>query len=273
MTGRRAPIVLGLMMAIAASAAAQSVITGVVRDSTGAPIAGAAIAISALNRSTETDAKGAFRLENVLAGMRMLSVRRIGYSPFSRLIAVAEGENAIPPVVLGRVITRLDTVITEEQMLWREDPLLRDMADNMKLGLGHFVLRPQLEKLTAMHVSVVFEQQLGLRVVTDGRGHAWIARNRGVTSFNPECVILEDKTGSTSPPGAECLCYPKVFLDNQPLSIRSNSVPEVNQFLPENLEAIEMYTGAAQTPARYATLNSQCGVIVFHSRKYTRKPR
>jgi hypothetical protein len=205
----------------------------------------------------------------------MLSVRRIGYSPFSKLLAVAEGENAIPPIVLGQVITKLDTVITEEQMLWREDPLLREMADNMKIGLGHFVLRPQLEKLTAMHVSVVFEQQLGLRVVTDGGGHAWVAKRRGISSLKPECVRLEDRTGGTVPGGAECsldLCWPKVYLDNQPLSVVHGSVPEVNQFLPENLEAIEMYDGGAQTPARYSTLDSQCGVVVFHTRKYIRKP-
>jgi hypothetical protein len=255
---------------------AQAVVSGVVRDSTGAAIAGAAVAITALNRSAETDAQGAFRLENVLVGMRMLSVRRIGYSPFSKLIAVAEGENAIPPIVLGQVITKLDTVVTEEQTLWREDPLLREMADNMKIGLGHFVLRPALEKLTGMHVSVVFEQQLGLQVVTDGRGHAWVAKRRGVSSFSTECVRLEDKTGLSLPLGAECsprFCWPKIYLDNQPLSTVRNAIPEINQFLPENLEAIEMYDGGAQTPARYNTLDSQCGVVVFHSRKYLRKGR
>jgi hypothetical protein len=207
--------------------------------------------------------------------MRMIAVRRIGYAPFSRLISVAEGDNALPPIVLRRLAVVLDTVVTEEELLWREDPLLREMADNMKIGLGHFVLRPALEKLTGLHVSAAFEQQLGLRVVKDGSGHAWIAKSRGVSSTRPECVQLEDKSSTMIIPiGAECavnLCWPKVYLDNQPLSIRRNSVPEINQFLPENLEAIEMYVGAAQTPARYNTLDSQCGVVILHSRKYIKK--
>jgi len=269
-SGRFASAIFGALVA-AASASAQSVISGVVRDSTGAPIAGASVAISALNRSAETDARGAFRLENVLVGMRMLSVRRIGYSPFSRLVAVAEGENAIPPIVLGQVITRLDTVVTEEQMLWREDPLLREMADNMKIGLGQFVLRKELEKLTALHLSTVFEQRNGLVVLHDGSGHAWIASSRGPKSFSSDCPRLQDAAGPATPAVMGC-CFPKVYLDNQPLSIRSDEVPEINQFLPENLEAIEMYAGGAQTPARYNTLNSQCGVVILHSRKYVKKP-
>jgi hypothetical protein len=53
--------------------------------------------------------------------------------------------------------------------------------------------------------------------------------------------------------------------------VRPDEVPSVNEYLPETLEAIEMYASAAQTPARYNTLNSQCGVIVLHSRKYIKK--
>jgi hypothetical protein len=261
-------LALGLWMAPVA-VRAQSVVTGVVRDSTGAAIAGAAVAITALNRSAETDATGRFRLENVLAGMRMLSVRRIGYSPFSKLIAVADGENAVAPIVLGRVITKLDTVVTEEQMLWREDPLLREMADNMKLGLGHFVLRPELDKLTGMHVHIAFENRTGLMVLTSAGGDAWIASSRGPKSFTGQCYRLEGNV-----PGSDCShCFPRVYLDNQPLSIRPNEVPSVDEFLPETLEAIEIYTSPAQTPARYNTLNAQCGVVVLHSRKYVRKPK
>ena len=266
-----APLALRLMalgvFAIPEVARAQSSITGVVRDSTGAPIAGAAVAIAALNRSAETDARGEFRLENVLAGMRMLSVRRIGYSAFSRLIAVADGENAIPPIVLGRVITKLDTVFTEEQLAWREDPLLREMADNMKLGLGHFVLRAELDKLTGMHLDRAFQHRLGLIVITGKGGDAWIASSRGPRSFTSQCYRLDGNV-----PGSDCShCFPKVYLDNQPLSVRPDEVPSVNEYLPETLEAIEMYASAAQTPARYNTLNSQCGVIVLHSRKYIKK--
>jgi hypothetical protein len=257
------------VLAISRTSSGQAV-SGVVRDSMGVPIAGATISIPALRQSAETDARGEFRLANVTPGMRMLSVRRIGYAPFSRLVSVAEGDNALSPIVLGRLAVVLDTVVTEEQLMWREDPLLREMADNMKIGLGHFVLRPELEKLTALHLSTVFEQRNGFVVLHDGSGHSWIASSRGPKSFSNDCPRLENASGPAVPAVMGC-CFPKVYLDNQPLSIRSNEVPEINQYLPENLEAIEMYVSAAQTPARYNTLNSQCGVVILHSRKYSRK--
>jgi hypothetical protein len=258
----------------ATSVVAQSVVTGIVRDSTGIPIAGAAVTIAALNRAAETDAKGEFRLTNVTIGMRMVQVRRVGFTPFSKLVAVADGDNTMPPIVLGRLITRLDTVVSEEQMLWRERPLLREMADNMKIGLGQFVLRKDLEKLSGLRVSTAFRGRNGLMVVTDMGGHAYIASSRGVKSLmNNELMELENGIPAFSPINARLLCYPKVYLDNQPLSVRSNFVPDINQFLPENLEAIEMYAGGAQTPARYNSLNTQCGVIVLHTRPYGKKDR
>jgi hypothetical protein len=255
-----------------APVAAQSFVTGVVRDSVGIPIAGATVAIAALNRTAETDAKGEFRLANVTIGMRMISVRRVGFTPFSKLVSVSDGENALPPIVLGRLITKLDTVVSEEQMLWRERPLLREMAENMRIGLGQFVLRKDLERLTGLAVSTAFRGRNGLMVVTDMGGHAYIASSRGVKSLmNNEVMDLEGAWGALSPKNARLLCYPRVYLDNQPLSVRSNFVPDVNQFLPENLEAIEMYAGGAQTPARYNSLNTQCGVIVLHSRVSPKK--
>jgi hypothetical protein len=265
-------LLAGSMSLSGAPLAAQSLVTGVVRDSVGIPIAGATVAIAALNRSTETDAKGGFRLANVTIGMRMVQVRRVGFTPFSKLVSVSDGENALPPIVLGRLITKLDTVVSEEQQLWRERPLLREMADNMRIGLGQFVLRKDLERLTGLAVSTAFRGRNGLLVVTDMGGHAYIASSRGVKShMNNELMELENATGGLSPTKARLLCYPRVYLDHQPLSVRSNFVPDVNQFLPENLEAIEIYAGGAQTPARYNSLNTQCGVIVFHSRAFSKK--
>jgi hypothetical protein len=263
---------LALVATLAASTlAAQSGVTGIVRDSAGVPIAGASVTIAALNRAAETDAKGEFRLSNVAVGMRMVQVRRVGFTPFSKLVSVAEGENAMPPIVLGRLITKLDTVVSEEQMLWHERPLLREMADNMKIGLGQFVLRPELEKLTGLHLSTAFNQRNGLVVLTDNAGHAWLGSSRGPKSvMNNRTPTFEDAAGGPSFP-RPVSCYPKVYLDNQPLSIRPDVIPEINQFLPENIQAIEMYAGGAQTPARYNSLNTECGVVVLHTRPFVKK--
>src|SRR5689334_6263724 len=138
---RRWLSLVGLMLLATPRRYSAQAVAGAVQDSMGRPITGASISIPALRQAVETNEKGGFRLPTVTPGLRMLTVRRIGYAPWSRLISVREGDNALPPIVLARLAVLLDTVVTEEQLRWREDPLLREMADNMKIGLGHFILR------------------------------------------------------------------------------------------------------------------------------------
>lgn len=257
---------IAALSASAPQAVAQATLAGFVRDSTGVPVADAQVAVIALNRLTRTDEKGAFLLTDLTPGMRAVSIRRVGFSPFTKLTSIVAGDNEFPAVTLRRLIVKLDTVVTEEQLALRENPLLREMAENMKIGLGKFVLRPELEKLTALRVDRVFQQIPAFRIVTDGSGHSWIARG-GRRSLSQQCSNLEDRAGAISPPDGNCLCFPLVYLDAQPLSIGRNEVPNINRYAPETLEAIEMYSSAAQAPIRYSGLNSQCGVIILHTRR------
>jgi hypothetical protein len=41
----------------------------------------------------------------------------------------------------------------------------------------------------------------------------------------------------------------------------------VNSIPPTQIEAVEWYAGAAQTPARYSGLGSECGVLLIHTRR------
>ena len=42
---------------------------------------------------------------------------------------------------------------------------------------------------------------------------------------------------------------------------------DLNSLRPNSIEAIEYYVGPASTPMRYARMNSNCGVIVIHTRR------
>lgn len=258
----------GLLVVIPlVTARGQAVVSGRIADSLGRPIAGVSVSIPAVARSAETDSNGVYRLREVAPGTRVITARRLGFVPYSRVVNLKEGENAVAEIVLSPIVTSLGPVVSEANALWKEAPLLREMADHMKIGLGQFVLRKDLEKLTALRTDRAFQQRLGLLVVTDASGHAYIASSRR-RSIQQECYALIDARGATSPNNAGCLyCFPTVYLDGVPLSIRINEVPDVNQFAPERLEAIEIYASAAQTPARYSGLNSHCGVILFHSRR------
>lgn len=61
------------------------------------------------------------------------------------------------------------------------------------------------------------------------------------------------------------------YLDDLPLFTgRANTeVPDINRFLPSQVEAVEYYASAAQAQAlaRYSGLNSQCGLLGVHTRR------
>jgi hypothetical protein len=43
---------------------------------------------------------------------------------------------------------------------------------------------------------------------------------------------------------------------------------DVNSIAPDQIESLEWYASPSQTPSRYNNLNSVCGVIVIHTRRF-----
>jgi hypothetical protein len=84
---------------------------------------------------------------------------------------------------------------------------------------------------------------------------------------HPESIPrMDPRGGPPPPPPCTNACYPRVFLDGA--EVTTTEVPNINRFTPFQLEAIEVYAGAAQTPPEYNRLNkSVCGTVVLHTRR------
>lgn len=264
-----------MLCAVAGSSAAQARLTGTVRDTTGAPLAGAEVSVQGISRTATTDRAGAFQLAGIPAGTSTVTVRRVGFAPQTTIMKFADGDNNLGVVVLTAVPRELDTVRTREQELWREYPLLREFDENRKIGLGQFVTRQQLEMHRGGFMTPVFNQMRGIMMIRSANvaSHAWIANSLVPTT---SCTILEDLTGTeavTPVRDAAChYCYPAVFLDNSliaPPGVAAN----IGRFNPDQFEAIQVYLGDAETPSKYIGRGSGCGVIVFHSRVIEKKSR
>jgi hypothetical protein len=267
---RRALWCAGLLPAMlaAATAGAQS-LTGFVRDSAGHPVANAEVAIEALNRRAISDTTGHFALDGVAGGMRLLSVRRVGYAPLNRMVRIADG---MPPLDLRltSLAVKLDTVRTTEQYR-PTDILMMEYLDNRKMGLGHFITQADLEKMNGAPIAEAFDNVLDIVVLRGSSTHAWIA-NKRIRSLAQTCTSLEDRgrveTVTPKPPAnPECTyCFPTVFLDFTRLSTRDEA-PNINRFAATSLESVEVFPSPAQLPQRYIGSASGCGVIVFHQRR------
>ena len=240
-----------------------AVFAGVVMsDINGAPIADVQVMLPGVPRNAFTDERGTFRISNVPPGIHQVVARRIGYQQLELRIQVAANQTVERQLLLSRVVT-LDTVAVRAATI-------RTFEDHRAVGLGKFWTRDELAKQEGRRLGDVLQATAGLSVISGGAGAAWVATSRGVRAgFDSlrNCFALENS--SMADIRKSCGCYVQVYLDDMPLFSRrqGEEVPNINRVPVAAIEAIEFYSGPAQTPARYSGLNANCGVLVIHTRR------
>ena len=238
--------------------------TGVVMsDVDGRPIPEAQVLLPDLPRTAFTDESGSFRISNIPAGTHKVVVRRLGQQQLEMTLTFAANRTLDRRLLLSRVAT-LDTVAV------RAMAEIRSFEEHRQLGLGKFWTRDTLAKMEGRRLSEVLSSTPGLDVVRGWGNAAWISTSRGGRGgFDAErnCFALEN--GGAVDGGKTCACYAQVYLDNVPYFQRrtGEEVPDVNRIPVAAIEAIEFFSSPAETPARYSTLNSNCGVLVIHTRR------
>jgi hypothetical protein len=89
-------LLLFVLLACPAPGAAQGPVqsvTGVVRDTSGAPLAGAEVLLG--KRIATTNAQGAFRFDSLVPGRYPLVIRLVGYAPVRSRVGVVAGEPTV----------------------------------------------------------------------------------------------------------------------------------------------------------------------------------
>lgn len=239
-----------------------AVFAGAVVDSAQRPLSNVQVTFPDLARVALTDEAGKFRLAGLPAGSHRFVVRKIGYGPVDTSLTIGADERVDRNVVLSRVVM-LDSVRT----VARGSDL--EFEENRKIGLGHFFTRADLEKQEGRRLSEVLAQAPAARAVSIGPRGGYISTSRGPRTMNP--VFRHFESGAPDPrSGLQYLCYANVYLDGMRLYGGGDNeiVPDINRFDVANIESIEYYASAAQTPAKYSALNSTCGVVVIHTRRF-----
>ena len=69
-------------------------------------------------------------------------------------------------------------------------------------------------------------------------------------------------------------CYAEVWIDNDQVNRGNPTVPfDLSAINVATIEALEWYEGGSQVPPLYRSpLTSRCGVLVLHTKKFTKKP-
>jgi hypothetical protein len=254
-------------------------LAGVVTDSTNKPIANAEVMLADLGKGTGTNEQGAFVLRDIPAGLQHLTVRHVGYGPVETQLTFVGGQTMQRHILMVRSTTLDSVVVTEKST----DHALDDFEANRKVGLGHFLTRAELAPQEGRSTAAVLTSVPGAKVYTMGP-HGWVgsSRHNAISIHGGGSAGLGlDKTDSLKfAPLWEC--YALVYLDNTPIwkgqkfKVMTRQGPvaqweplfDINSIPVASIEAIEFYATAAETPMKYASLNSECGVLVIHSLRY-----
>ena len=238
---RSVPVLL--LSAVASTASAQSVgaISGTIKDSAGTPIPGVEVVLLQRHGAVYTDSLGVFHLIDIPAGHRELHFRRLGFAPKSMDAEIPDGQTLALSVVLEASATVLDGMTIEE--LTRRRQVLADFYDRMSRGFGHFVTREQIEKRNPMNLSDMMRMIPGARIVpVRGTGQSTLRFNRAQMGRD---------------------CPPQYWVDG----VKTWNL-NIDDIVPQDVEGIEVYSGASTLPPQYNTKEGTtiCGVVLIWTR-------
>lgn len=236
-------------------------------DLDGSPIENAEVSIPALAKAVQTASDGAFLLREIPAGIHEINVRRLGYRQGRTWVNFSAAKTVERNFLVGRA-TALDTIAVTA---------LRGteaFEERRKSGLGQFVTRAQLEKHENLDLPAIVARLRGVRFVRgSGSSATYVVGGRGgVDAFASQQQLCDRLRfeGKEPEPTQRCQCYAQVYLDNTMIYGASpgETVPDINAIPLTAIEALEYYTGA-ETPVAYSRLNSNCGVLIIHTRRGT----
>lgn len=237
----------------------------VLSDVNGAPILDVEVEIAGIARSTFTDANGRYRLADLPAGAHRVRVKRVGWQPAEQLVEMPASGRVEKTFVLSRVQVLEAVDVAERRHL-------QDFDEHRRLGLGQFLTREDLAKREVSRLTDILRSMRGVIISNSLTGtRSWLVASR-VRSFDAPCLSLDNVEGALradSLEGKTCSCFAQVYLDGARIygGARNGIVPDLNRFTADQIEGIEYYSGVADTPLKYSTLNSTCGVLVIHTRR------
>lgn len=236
-------LVASLTIALPARAQDRVAVAGVVRDTAGAPIGAADVAVVALHRLTRTDDSGRFVLHDVAVGRRDFAVRRLGFEPqtVSVDVSATPGESLV--VVLKVHAALLEQVNVSERDMRRRSAI-EDFYRRRARGLGGmFVTREDLEARNTTQLSNVLRALPGIQIARSPLGSRTVLRFVANSNYRRDCE-------------------PQYWLDG-----RRVPTLQIDDISTREIEGVELYAGPASTPIQFAQdAASNCGTVVIWTR-------
>jgi hypothetical protein len=240
---RRYAFVASALTGVTATSEAQAprALFGEVKDSLGHAVAGAEVRARGNVLVAFSDDSGRFHVAQMPAGARGVFVRRLGFAPTRAPITPSAGSTDSVRVTLRAIAQPLPQITVQDEHDSLSKKVLAEFWARRARGFGKFVTRDEIEQKNASQFVDVVRNVSGVRIQ--------MARGRPDIRFRGAAI------------GTPRDCPPQYWLDGIPLQSAG-----ADEFTPDNVEAIELYSGPATTPPQFNTRGATCGTVVVWSR-------
>jgi hypothetical protein len=239
---RKYVLAAGALTGVAATSEAQAprALFGLVKDSLGHAVAGAEVRARGNVVVAFSDDSGRFHVSQMPVGARGVFVRRLGFAPTRAPIATGAGDIDSVRVTLRAIAQALPKITVQDEHDSLSKKVLAEFWARRSRGFGKFMTRDEIEDKGASRFVDVVRNVSGVTIQ--------FARGRQDIRFRGAAFGSRD-------------CPPQYWLDGIPLQNGG-----ADEFAPDNVEAIELYSSPATTPPQFNTRSATCGTVVIWSR-------
>ncbi len=237
----------------------EPVVKGVVQDSAGNPLEGAHVQLYGSPRfEATTGPDGAFQFSGARNARYWLLVRRIGFLPHQESLTLQDGEVRDALVTMQAAPVSLPEVVVKAAGS-RYDRRMRDFMWRSRSSFGgHFLTRDDIARYDPARLGDLVIRYLPFK-------RSWTLDYPGGWGNNGLTGTVMDVGRFTRHRNYQPDCSPAVALNGGPVSLGV----AVNDFQPENIEALEVYKEGSDLPIEYTFGNrTSCGLVVIWLRSY-----
>ncbi len=224
------------------------IVSGTVTAANKMPVAQAQVRLVGTDLATVTGVDGAFQVAQVPAGRETLEVRMVGYTPKLMPVDIAAGATLHVSLVLEPLVLETVTVTADAAF----SPGMGGFEERRARGTGRFFTREDIERMQPRLVTDVLRRVPGMQIQT-GSG--------------PFGGSQTAQTGRSVGNSGSRTCPIVYYVNGVPFPL-SNDIPINHYVTPDEVVAIEVYTGTSQIPPQFnsSMYNPPCGVVVIWTR-------